>query len=100
MIIATELERELEVSAASGLVLRDGNFHCVADDENALFVFGRDGAARRIPLLPGELPARKSERKAQKADFEILVDLAEEGLLAMGSGSRPTRERAVLVDCR
>src|SRR6187455_402623 len=97
-MIATQLVRTLEVSAASGLVLRDGSFHVVADDENALFVFGPDGAARRVALLPGELPERKSARKKKKADFEILVDLPGHGLLAMGSGSRATRERAVLVD--
>jgi hypothetical protein len=97
-VIATAVVRTLDVSAASGLVLRDGAFHVVADDENALHVFGADGASRRIVLLPGELPAKKKARKARKPDFEILVDLRDEGLLAIGSGSRPTRERAVLVD--
>ncbi len=97
-MIATRVERTLDVSAASGLVLRDGSFHVVADDENALFVFAPNGATRRIALLHGELPAEHSVRKAQKPDFEILVDLPGHGLLAMGSGSRPTRERAVLLD--
>lgn len=97
-MIPTQLARTLAVSAASGLVLRDGLFHVVADDENELFVFGMDGDTRRIPLLPGDLPRKKSERKARKPDLEILVDLPGHGLLAMGSGSRPTRERAVLVD--
>ena len=97
-MIATRSVRTLDVSAASGLVLRDGLFHVVADDENALFVFGRDGAARRIALLPGDLPQAHAERKARKPDFEILVDVPGHGLLAMGSGSRRTRERAVLVD--
>ncbi len=99
-MIETRVVRTLEVSAASGLVLRDGSFHVVADDENSLYVFGPDGATRRIALLPGELPDKKSARKKHKADFEILVDLPEHGLLAMGSGSRATRERAVLVDRR
>ena len=97
-MIATRAVRTLDVSAASGLVLRDGTFHVVADDENCLVVFGLEGGERRVPLLPGSLPEKKSERKKRKADFEILVDLGEHGLLAMGSGSRPTRERAVLVD--
>jgi hypothetical protein len=97
-MIKTRVVRTLDVSAASGLVLRAGTFHVVADDENALFVFGTQGATRRIALLPGDLPDAKRERKARKADFEILVDLPGLGLLAMGSGSRPTRERAVLVD--
>ena len=88
----------LDLSAASGLVLRDGLFHAVADDENALFVFGQQGPTRRVALLQDELPAKTSERKKRKPDFEILVDLPGHGLLAMGSGSRPTRERAVLVN--
>jgi hypothetical protein len=95
--LPTHVTRTLAVSAASGLVLRDGTFHVVADDENALFVFAEDGDTRRIGLLPGELPAKKAARKKRKPDFEILVDLGAHGLLAMGSGSRPTRERAVLV---
>jgi len=97
-MIVTRVVRTLDVSAASGLVLREGSFHVVADDENSLYVFGAEGATRRIMLLPGELPDKKSERKKHKADFEILVDLPGHGLLAMGSGSRATRERAVLVD--
>jgi hypothetical protein len=97
-MIATRVVRTLDLSAASGLVVRGGGFHVVADDENVLAVFGVDGGTRRLALLPGELPAGHAERKARKADFEILVDLPGHGLLAMGSGSRPTRERAVLVD--
>lgn len=96
--IPTRLVRTLDLSAASGLVLRDGFFHVVADDEVALFVIGPDGATRRIALLPDDLPTKKSARKARKPDLEILVDLPGHGLLAMGSGSRPTRERAVFVD--
>lgn len=97
-MIATHLVRTLDVSAGSGLVFRDGGFHVVADDENTLSVFGEDGSTRRIPLFPDELPSEHAERKARKPDFEILVDLGDDGLLAMGSGSRPTRERAVLID--
>ena len=96
-MIATHRVRTLDVSAASGLVLRDGVFHVIADDELALCVFAGDGATRRIGLLPGELPDAHAERKARKPDFEILVDLGDEGLLAIGSGSRQARERAVLV---
>jgi hypothetical protein len=97
-VIATQVVRTLDVSAASGLVLRNGSFHVVADDENALHVFGAEGGSRRIVLLPGDLPEKKSLRKKTKADFELLVELPGQGLLAMGSGSRATRERAVLVD--
>ncbi len=96
-MIATRLMRTLDASAASGLVLRDGIFHVVADDELSLCVFAIDGETRRIALLPGELPDAHAERKARKPDFEILVDLGNDGLLAMGSGSRENRERAVLI---
>ena len=99
-MINTRFVRSLEVSAASGLVLRDGLFHVVADDETALFVFGLQGGTRSVTLLADVLPAGKPARKARKPDFEILVDLPGHGLLAMGSGSRPTREQAVLVDHR
>lgn len=97
-MIAAHAVRTLDVSAASGLVLRDGSFYVVADDENTLAVFGGNDTSRRIVLLPGDLPDKKSARKKAKADFEILVEVPGHGLLAMGSGSRPTRERAVLVD--
>ena len=97
-MIATHLLRTLDVSAGSGLVWRDGAFHVVADDENVLSVFGEDGRTRRIPLFPDELPSEHAERKCRKPDFEILIDLGDDGLLAMGSGSRATRERAVFVD--
>jgi len=96
--IATSLTRTLDVSAGSGLVLREGAYYVVADDEHVLWVFGADGSARGIALLPGELPVKYKARKARKPDFEILVDLGDAGLLAMGSGSRATRERAVRVD--
>jgi hypothetical protein len=99
-MISTHAVRTLDVSAASGLVWREGTLYVVADDENVLYAFGLEGGTRRIRLLPGELPEKKSERKARKPDFEILVDLPGHGILAMGSGSRPTRERAVLVDHR
>ena len=65
-MIATRHVRTLEVSAASGLVLRDGLFHVVADDENALFVFGPDGPTRRIALLGDELPTDSAVRKRKK----------------------------------
>ena len=94
-MIPMQLVRTLDVSAASGLVVRDGCFHIVADDENAIFVFKVDDAPRRIALLPGDLPLEHKARKARKPDFEILVDLHHHGLLAMGSESRTTRDRAV-----
>ena len=97
-MIPTHFVRPLGVSAASGLVLRHGSFHVVADDENAMFVFKTDGPVHRVALLPGDLPTERKSRKASKPDFEILIDLGHQGLLAMGSGSRVSRERAVQID--
>ena len=99
-MIATRLVRTLDVSAASGLVLRDGLLPCRRRRrERAVRVRpGRRYAPH--PAASGRVAGEEAERKAHKADFEILVDLAGEGLLAMGSGSRATRERAVLVDRR
>lgn len=96
-MIPTRQIRTLDFSAASGLLLRDGVFHVVGDDELALCVFSVDGDTRRITLLPGVLPEAHAERKAGKPDFEILIDLGDRRLLAMGSGSRASRERAVLI---
>ena len=50
---ATRVVRTLDVSAASGLVLREGSFHIVADDENALYVSSPDGAPRIVDLALG-----------------------------------------------
>lgn len=99
-MISTQVMRTLDISAASGLVLRNGAFHVIGDDENALFVFEADAGAalRSIALLPDALPVGHATRKARKPDFELLLDLRDGGLLAMGSGSRPSRERAVRVD--
>ena len=47
-MIPTHFVRTFGVSAASGLVLRDGSFHVVADDENTMFVVKADGAAHRL----------------------------------------------------
>jgi hypothetical protein len=111
-MIRTRLIRELDLepasaggaihlSAASGLVAAGNFFYVVADDENHLGVFDATshapGALRKI--FRGELPREKSARKKRKADLEILLrvpafEAAPHGaLLALGSGSRPTRER-------
>ena len=37
-MIAAHIVRTLDVSAASGLVLREGSFHVVADDENCRYL--------------------------------------------------------------
>ncbi|MEO6745493.1 MAG: hypothetical protein ABIS28_09535 [Caldimonas sp.] len=93
------------VSAASGLV-RVGDRYCViADDEQHLAVFdiAGEGPGQLIRLFDGDLPASPKSRKAAKADLEAIAVLpphvacARGAVLAIGSGSRPQRERAVLI---
>lgn len=89
------------VSAASGAVLQDGRLCVVADDELALGRFALDGSADDwLPLLPGALPADAAARKAAKPDLEALLALPDGRLLALGSGSRPQRQRGVVVQGR
>jgi hypothetical protein len=93
------------LSAASGLVRIGRWFYVVADDELALGVFDIDGVApgHLLRLLDGDLPRDAGARKAAKPDFEVLLGLPPDpgwpygALLALGSGSRPNRERGVLL---
>ena len=89
--IALHLRFGLGLSAASGLVLRDGIAHVIGDDRAALDRYRlQDGAALPpIPLL--HLPANAVLRKPDKPDLEALVDLGASGVLALGSGSRKNR---------
>ncbi|MGQ0620766.1 MAG: DUF6929 family protein [Panacagrimonas sp.] len=88
----------LDLSAASGLVTRDEVAWVVADDRLALDSYRlRDGARLPpVPLLHGA--ADEAIRKKKKPDLEALMDLSDGRLLALGSGSRPNRERAFLVE--
>ena len=93
------------LSAASGLVRMGSRFFVVADDENHLGVFDLSDAnpGRLLPLFDGELPPDHAARKAAKPDCEALLQLPAFGnypcgaLMAFGSGSRPSRQRAALV---
>jgi hypothetical protein len=94
------------VSAASGLVRLDQRLYVVADDDNhlAMFELRDEGPGRMFRLLEGELPPEPADRKAVKVDLESLtyltpsVDHPGGALLTMGSGSRPNRQRGVLLD--
>ena len=97
--------RPAHVSAASGLAAVGGSLYVIADDEHHLARFdaaGR-GAGSLVRVLPGSLPVDKTPRKRRKPDFESLVALPSIArhphgvLLALGSGSRPNRQRAVVV---
>ena len=93
------------ISAASGLVVVGTHLYVVADDELALGIFDRqsDAPGTLLPLAAGALPQEHAARKAAKPDCEALAVLppspafAHGALLALGSGSKPSRERAFLV---
>jgi hypothetical protein len=88
----------LDVSAASGIVARGDRLYVIADDELQLAVYDRAGVRQSsVVLLPGQLPESASERKAQKPDFEVLIDCPDGTLLALGSGSAPGRWRGAWV---
>lgn len=93
------------LSAASGLVQVNERFYVVADDEHHLgrFKAAVDAPVKLMRLFPGDLPSGDKERKAKKPDLETLTSLPamagypHGALLALGSGSKPTRERGVLL---
>jgi hypothetical protein len=95
----------LWLHATSGLVCIGHHAYVVADDEHHLGHFRLDTPApvELLRLFPGKLPRDKGKRKKAKPDLETLVllpalELFPHGaLLALGSGSRPTRNRGTLL---
>ncbi|MFN9472270.1 DUF6910 family protein [Acidovorax sp.] len=104
------------LSAASGLVRVGAWLYLVADDEHHLGLLPAAAAAAaavqpqsQAPLvqlhriLPGDLPADTGARKKRKPDLEALVLLPASpahpngALLALGSGSKPQRQRGVTI---
>ncbi|WP_457423548.1 DUF6929 family protein [Roseateles sp. P5_E7] len=93
------------LSAASGLVQVGQRLFVVADDEHTLAAFDLSGdrPGRLHRLFGGELPDKPKARKAAKPDLEALAHLPpwpgypQGALLALGSGSRPQRQRAALL---
>jgi hypothetical protein len=96
---------QAHLSAASGLVQVKQRFYVVADDEHHLGRFKTvpDAPIKLLRLFPGDLPVAEKKRKAQKPDLETLATLPSMpgyphgALLALGSGSKPSRERGVLL---
>ena len=94
------------MSAASGLAVVDGHVVVVADDTHHLGVFagGSTTGGRSLRVIAGDLPDDPIERKRQKPDFEALTTIPPSSafpngaLLALGSGSTPSREVAVLIE--
>lgn len=93
--------RDLPLSALSGLALVDGTFYVIADDQLSLGFFLPDGEFQIFPLLPGELPLEPRMRKAAKPDWESLALIpglaGGQKLLVVPSGSKPQRDRAILI---
>lgn len=91
------------ISAASGLVLTQDYFFVIADNDLNLGVLNRtNGKNQLIPILPGELPINKKERKKKKPDFETLLQITDNrlpapGLIAFPSGSSPQRYLGVYI---
>ncbi len=96
---------QMHLSAASSLVQLGHRLHVVADDENHLAIFDLSSSApgRLVSLFDGELPLPHKARKAAKPDCEAMLVLPAFGgyphgaLMALGSGSRPTRRRGALM---
>lgn len=104
--LLTRKLRDLDhLRAASGLVSSGGELYVIADDELQLarFPAAGDAPGTLLRLLPGELSEGAGQRKREKPDFEILMRLPalprypQGALLALGSGSRPNRQRGALV---
>ena len=91
--------RDLDVSAASGLCADHARFFVAADDEPFLLEYAwHDLAlARRHRLFSDDWPTERAARKRAKADLECLTWLDGATLLALGSGSLPTRRRGALL---
>jgi len=98
-------QRHAHLSAASGLVQVGDRLYVVADDENHLGLFLRDGTGHGelLELFPGDLPLEHEERKAAKPDLEVLTLIPpakkypQGALLALGSGSKETRCQGVII---
>ena len=101
---------QAHLGAASALVRVHGWLYVVADDEHHLGMFEEAGPTdtpvQLLRLFDGDLPIDKSKRKKAKPDLETLALLPalpalpgcpHGALLALGSGSRPTRQVGVLV---
>lgn len=91
---------DLDLSAASGLVVLDGLAWVVADHQLALHGYPLDGAGRpcSIALDPAMAVAGFALPKKIKPDLEVLFDAGDGRLVALGSGSRPNRCRGFSID--
>ena len=98
-VLALRQLATLRLSAASALVCQGQSLWLLADDALVLqrYSLSGDWQAEQI-LLPGTLPVDAKQRKPLKPDFEALLSLPDDRLLALGSGSTERRCRGCLVD--
>lgn len=110
---ATHPHGQPHLSAASALVRAGAWLYLVADDEHHLGLLPAGAAVlQQLPqaplvqlhrILPGDLPADPKARKKHKPDLEALALLPASpthpsgALLALGSGSKPNRQRGVVI---
>ena len=103
-VVSASGEVEL-LSAASALVRYGTRLYVVADDQTYLACFDAAGESpgTAMRLFDEEWPDAQRARKARKADLEALAAFAPSALFphgalfAMGSGSKPNRERGALL---
>lgn len=98
-MMETRSVRTLDVSAASGQVMRNGLFHVIADDESSLSIFGADGATCRVALLHGELPEKKSERTTVMDTSVLYAGLGEAFPELNLEGAAQVGDEFVLLQC-
>jgi hypothetical protein len=88
---------ELPVFAASGLIIRDGIFYIVSDDEVSLLHGSPKDGFKAYPLWDEVLPEDPATRKKLKPDFECLA-LKGASLFILPSFSKKNRITGVRVD--
>jgi len=98
-MIDARILTHLEVSAASGLVVDGDGLWIIADDVPALLRHDLEGRLlKRIPFEGSWNSTQHHLPKTTKPDVESLLLLPDGDLLALGSGSRPSRCRGFRLD--
>lgn len=87
----------LPLSAASGLVLREGVAYLLGDDRTGLDRLRLADGRALPPIALLDQSKGSVLAKADKPDLEALLDTGDGRLLALGSGSRPRRERGFCI---
>jgi hypothetical protein len=90
------------VGSASGVVRRGDFVYVIGDDllQIAVFRLAAGGPGELRQAFAGDLPDNPEQRKKRKPDLEALTalppveDEPNGGLLGLGSGSNPSRDRA------